>query len=461
MAEDATRIPSTYAQEFALPDGFAGVLKDLTREILRDQPKDVEAFCLQHFEMAVAAAAGANGRRGSVLDDPEPAAKLADLDPQEVEDLIHTLFREQDADGNRTLDRHEFKMVFNKLGSKLGLRKNDVRRILAEADRDDNGQISYAEFIPVAVSIIETIVAKQRLREQEVRRSQVKAQAANHVYHGMPADELAEMLAEIFREADADGNGTLDVDEFEKCLRDIRIGITRKEVNVLMFETYAGKDGMIDYEAFKPLCLQLLVEMTAQEWMEPSQDEKDLEEYVLAACAKEDEGSSGKLSTDALQRVLFRADLGITLLQICSIMSEAEEDASDMVDYAAFAPRCAFMVYACQHYRQKMAEKQERMQTLRSSDGWGMVYGKDRDTLEAELLEAFLGMDPERSGCLGREDIKMALKSVLDTDKKTLHALQTLAKQTEAATYKYQPVVDQAFRTIKGCLELAIVYEDD
>jgi len=41
---------STYAKHFAVPEALPGVLRDLTREILRNNPKDVEAFCLEYFQ---------------------------------------------------------------------------------------------------------------------------------------------------------------------------------------------------------------------------------------------------------------------------------------------------------------------------------------------------------------------------------------------------------------------------
>jgi len=448
-----------------VPEGFQDVLKDLTREILREQPHDIDEFCLKFFETRLqeSNAGVADGkRRNSILEEPEPAAQISEMSPEEIEELIHGLFKEQDVDGNHTLDRHEFKMVFNKLSAKLGLKKNDVRRILAEADSDENGEISYAEFIPVAVSIIETIVAKWQLRQEEERKAKLMHDAELHIFHGMPQEELEEMLTEIFREADADGNGTLDLDEFERCLADIRLGMTRKEINVLMFETYANEEGKIDYEAFKPLCMQLLVELTAQEWMAPSQDEEDLKQDILTACRKEDPEECGVLSYDKLQEVLYKADLGLTLLQICSILSEAEEIADGRLDYVKFAPRCAFMVHACQHYRQKLTEKKEQMQTLHAREDWGMVCGKDRDTLEAELLEAFLQKDSENHGCVTREAMKTVLKTVLPgLDKQSLSALLALATKTETAMLRYQPVVDQAFRTLKKIMELAIIYEDD
>eukprot|EP00515_Schizochytrium_aggregatum_P005509 CAMPEP_0202046100 /NCGR_PEP_ID=MMETSP0963-20130614/1090_1 /ASSEMBLY_ACC=CAM_ASM_000494 /TAXON_ID=4773 /ORGANISM="Schizochytrium aggregatum, Strain ATCC28209" /LENGTH=459 /DNA_ID=CAMNT_0048610727 /DNA_START=42 /DNA_END=1421 /DNA_ORIENTATION=+ len=458
----STAIPSTYTQEFALPEALPQVLKDLTREILRANPADIDVFAREFFENRLKHDHNQPQVTDTLVTEIEEVKlQLSEMTPAEIEDMIHGLFKEQDVDGNRTLDRHEFKQVFHKLGARLGLKTNDVRRILAEADCDGNGEISYAEFIPVAVSIIETIVAKEKLKESEQEKERVMHDAEQHIYHGMPPAELDEILTSIFKEADVDGSGALDLDEFERCLCDIRIGMTRKEVNLLMFETYSN-DGMIDYEAFKPLCMKLLVELTAQEWLAPDQDEADLEGLITKLCLERDAEHIGKLHIDSIQEVLVSADLGMSLVQICSILSEAQEDEDSMVDYVAFAPRVAFMVHACQNYRERMNEKKEIMQNLHAGEGWGVVFGRDRDTLEAELQAAFEALDKAGSGCLTKLQIKDGIKAVFaDTiDRKATTALLALAKTTESGMYQYKTLVEQAFRTLKGIVELSILYED-
>lgn len=40
-------------------------------------------------------------------------------------------------------------------GSEIGLTSNDVLKIMAEADNNDDGVIEYKEFLPVATEIIQ------------------------------------------------------------------------------------------------------------------------------------------------------------------------------------------------------------------------------------------------------------------------------------------------------------------
>jgi len=54
--------------------------------------------------------------------------------------------------------------------------------------------------------------------------------------HGMPRDELEAMMEGVFKAADGDGSGILDRKEFAKCLKSSELGLSRKEVNLLMSE---------------------------------------------------------------------------------------------------------------------------------------------------------------------------------------------------------------------------------
>ena len=36
-------------EQFSIPDGFADILKSFTREVLRDQPEDINAYAAEYF----------------------------------------------------------------------------------------------------------------------------------------------------------------------------------------------------------------------------------------------------------------------------------------------------------------------------------------------------------------------------------------------------------------------------
>jgi hypothetical protein len=39
-----------YAKDFQVPSEFPEILRSLTREILRDQPKDINKYAMEYFE---------------------------------------------------------------------------------------------------------------------------------------------------------------------------------------------------------------------------------------------------------------------------------------------------------------------------------------------------------------------------------------------------------------------------
>ena len=51
--------------EFALPESFPKILKDFTREVLRDQPSDINTYAAEYFANL---AAPANGDEGEETD---------------------------------------------------------------------------------------------------------------------------------------------------------------------------------------------------------------------------------------------------------------------------------------------------------------------------------------------------------------------------------------------------------
>ena len=50
-------------------------------------------------------------------------------------------------------------------------------------------------------------------------------------------------MGEIFAKCDVDGSGNLSISEFRKCCEDADIGLTKREINVLMLQCDVDGDG--------------------------------------------------------------------------------------------------------------------------------------------------------------------------------------------------------------------------
>jgi Ca2+-binding EF-hand superfamily protein len=222
---------SKYKAEFDLPKEFPSILKAFTREILRYQPDNIYEFGATYFQDLLKAQAAA---------DNGTTRRLA---PDELETLLRQLFLDHDRDGNGFLDHREFRALLN--SANLGLSSKEVKRILAEADENEDGTIEYAEFIPLAIDLVQAMYMKiDSAADKEESSSAARAAAESHMLHGMPREALESIMGEIFKKADLDGSGTLSRREFNACLKEADLGLTRQEINLIMAEADVDDDGV-------------------------------------------------------------------------------------------------------------------------------------------------------------------------------------------------------------------------
>ena len=136
------------------------------------------------------------------------------------------------------------------------------------ADENSDGLVDYAEFVPVALGVLEAIYAKRKFdatRDARVAEAEgtcydwlpyfllqrnhstaapftlVTASSKAFLLHGMPKDELEDAIRKVFGRADADGSGMLSRTEFADALRGSGLGLTRREINVIMAEVGTGR----------------------------------------------------------------------------------------------------------------------------------------------------------------------------------------------------------------------------
>jgi Ca2+-binding EF-hand superfamily protein len=436
---------SKYARQFNVPDGFAEVLKDFTREVLRSQAPNIYQFGYEYFSEAMAR------RENPDADGEMPSMRL---NREELKAKIEQLFKDADADGNGVLDRNEFKQVFEGLTSELNLTKKDIMKIIAEADENDDGFIEYAEFAPVAVDVVDSIYAKQDYEmEKQLRKEDALEDAREFLLHGMPREELEAMLGDVFVKADEDQNGWLSRKEFVKCIKEADLGFTRKEVNVLLSEVDIDHDGKISYEEFVPLCFTLLVEMVSESLIEAPQEEEELAAFFLDlfGSAANDEGLLSH--RDALS-LLKQADLGLTRIQMHAIMSEANET-EGMLKYDELAKAVAGMAITLVNLEMQ-ADRAEKTAAHRASDNYGTVLGMDQTTMEDALFNAFQSIAGDGSQMLSLEQLDAGISSALPgVSSKQKNGILSVAHDYlgEDGLAPYEVVVQSAYSILLWLLE--------
>ena len=126
------------------------------------------------------------------------------MSDEELNEFVMAQFMRYDADQNGYLDRNEFKAVL--ADAELGLTKKEARRVMQEADENDDGVLEYREFVPVMVEIIHGLQARARAAEvREAQAAEARESVQMHLLHGMPRDELEDMMRNVFEAADVDG----------------------------------------------------------------------------------------------------------------------------------------------------------------------------------------------------------------------------------------------------------------
>ncbi|KAK3287067.1 hypothetical protein CYMTET_5407, partial [Cymbomonas tetramitiformis] len=255
---------------------------------------------------------------------------ITSLTEAELQDYIMDLFLAADLDGNGVLDREEMRLVLS--ATYLNLSKKEMHHIMAEADEDDNGVIDFSEFVPLMVNLVKMTKAKemaQKLRADAEAEAREKASVL--LLHGMPRDELEQTISNIFSEADKDGNGKLDRMEFKACLRSAELGLTRKEINVILSNVDLDSDGCISYNEFIPCCFDLLVERFKEDLLASNSlnSADGIVQMLLKAFAEKDEVNEGKLPLKEVKHTLQELaaeSFGLSRMQLVVIMAEAKID---------------------------------------------------------------------------------------------------------------------------------------
>jgi len=330
---------SKFAKQYQIPPEFPDILKDFGREVLRNQPSNINEFAAKYFDcLAQGLPAEGPGGAGAPAtgggEDPE-------MSLDEVESIIQDLFHKYDSDANGYLDPTEFKSLMSDLQQRMDFPPDEIFRFLAEADMNEDGMIEYEEFIPLALQIVQGMYAKKRL-EQHI--TDIDQHAEDLLVHGMSRDELTELVGSIFERMDTDGSGTLSKQEFATALTSMELGLTRREINTVMFQIDQDGDGGISYREFVPFAFDLLQKLTSLRLLETELENDELAQYLTDLFKARDVLMEGLLHVDDVRDLLHQAMLGLSRMQIYTVISEAEVNAEMQIAYGTFIPRAVGLI---------------------------------------------------------------------------------------------------------------------
>ncbi|GHP04863.1 hypothetical protein PPROV_000361500 [Pycnococcus provasolii] len=390
-------------------------MQRLTEELLDVKPDNPMSFLVQRsFHLA----------EEEELKEEQPATAvdvpLWLMEPAELREAITKVFVEYDVDKNGVLDRKELKTLLK--GSEMNLSDNLVREILAEADENDDGLVSYDEFVPLMVDLISMQQAKESARQaREEAAEERRREAVGDLIKGMQRGELEEKMLRVFQHFDKDGNGVLSRKEFKKCLQASQLGFSRKEVNLLMSSIDANDDGKISYDEFIPMCFLVLVErkVAKMEEEEALSSDDAMQQILLDYFAAMDVDQTGQLSRRNLNEaiIMFSDDYGMCLskAQVAAIAGEADAKADGMISYAAFVPVAAHIMYELEAADKKYIELDAAM-TVADSAGARAIHGLPYEEVVDILRTAFVMVDADQNGVLTMDELEQMLKMMTTAD---------------------------------------------
>lgn len=428
-------------EQFTIPDGFADVLKSFTREVLRDQPDDINAYAAEYFAAIAAqqAPSGGNGEGGEGLS----------VDMSSLRERIENMFMTADVEGKGYLTRPQFMAVMSSVKGELNMSDSDLRHVMSEADENDDGMIDFNEFLPLAFSIFEAIYAKQDLHKHE---DEAVSKASDLLLHGMTREELEGLLHQLFNRADVEGKGYLDRQQFGKVLKDSDLGFTRREINTLMHQVDENDDGVIEFSEFVPLAFELCVGIMARSLA--TQDlptgVKEAEDFFIALFTNADTENTGHLKMNVIKRLIAEADLGLSRVQISALMSEAKRDPKDSkVDYNKFAPVAAQMVSSIINFQN--AEDQAMQRERRSQEEYLLVHGRDAEGFYNDMANSFAQIDQQGTGMLTIDQICDAIQNALaESTENDYNALLSLCtSDDDGETWYYGDIIEYGFRVLQ------------
>jgi Ca2+-binding EF-hand superfamily protein len=230
-------LATRYQQRQQLPPNFASVLKEYTREVLREQPEDILSWSAEYFKRL------AVEQDPMLAQQPPPEHYAPAVENPELEVMsmkISKVFANMaDADS----DLLYINLVRRALLEAFGLSKSQALYILSSdyVHINDNGTINYREFSRNCVNAL--LFFQQSNYEFPSSQSM-----ENPMVHGMGKEELDDELLRVFRAADEEGLGRLPYPKYREALIHAPLQLTHRDINVLCAGAERTSDGFVEFK---------------------------------------------------------------------------------------------------------------------------------------------------------------------------------------------------------------------
>ncbi|KAG2765157.1 hypothetical protein JG687_00002544 [Phytophthora cactorum] len=448
---------SKYAKPMEIPANFPDVLRNFTREVLRQQGKvetkeAIYAFGSQYFKDLIAKQSGTNMAVGDATVNALTPAYIK-MGEEAIKEFIVAAFNEaQQQDGGMVV-YEQFKQILDGVGEQLQISPTELKALYAEADENEGGVISCADFLPLGIQAL--LQLRSTHTQRLARIASFSKRETEFFLHGMMQDEMESIVRETFQRADKDEVGALTRLAFMDALRDADLGLTRREVNILMSEAPVAEDdtNIIVYPDFVPICFPLLKDTYVQGILEAHSNPDWIAQYLTEVFASGDSENTGLLTVAEIARLFRAADVGLTRLQIIAVMAEAQEDNTGFVNYEKFASQISGMVLALTNVDSQQTYA-AYLQKYRKTSEYYTVLDLNQHTFEQALSRALEAVDESHRGVLVRDEVIGATRNAFPeiTDRQ-LRSLLALSDPDEMGELDYNLITHSAFQALQKLQE--------
>jgi len=327
---------------------------------------------------------------------PPPAQSmpdLADVPQPMLEQYLKELFKVADTNGDGVLQPAELARVLGSSG--FGFPKSLIKKVIEVADVNQDGVIDLEEFIPAMTTI---------LKGDEAASAKTEMPSIQDV----PKAMLEQYLKKLFLIADTNGDGVLQPAEFARLLKLSGFNFSPEQIQELGSAADVNQDGVIEYEEFIPVALDILsarkeagaAPMPRIEDVPPAM----MERYLKKLFAVADVNGDGVLSPAELKRLLSLSGFNFSKSQIDEVMAAADTNRNGVIEYEEFIPIAMDMLMIEQDAMDSAISQYDETAARQF-----LLQGKTRDSLERQMKKMFLFADEDCSGLLDPAEFKKAL----------------------------------------------------
>eukprot|EP00420_Gonyaulax_spinifera_P010636 CAMPEP_0197942536 /NCGR_PEP_ID=MMETSP1439-20131203/124461_1 /TAXON_ID=66791 /ORGANISM="Gonyaulax spinifera, Strain CCMP409" /LENGTH=299 /DNA_ID=CAMNT_0043565793 /DNA_START=68 /DNA_END=969 /DNA_ORIENTATION=- len=275
--------------------------------------------------------------------------ELSEEQKQEIKEAFD-LF---DTDGSGEIDSKELKVAMRALGFEP--KKEEIQKMISDVDDDGSGTIGYEEFLKMMTHKIlnrdpkdEILKAFRLFDDDETGKISFKnlKRVAKELGERMTDEELQEMVDEADRDGDGevneeeflrimkktnlffdlfdtDGSGEIDSKELKVAMRALGFEPKKEEIQKMISDVDDDGSGTIGYEEFLKMMTHKIL----------NRDPKD---EILKAFRLFDDDETGKISFKNLKRVAKELGERMTDEELQEMVDEADRDGDGEVNEEEF-----------------------------------------------------------------------------------------------------------------------------